>query len=43
MAAISEKRYTALAQHDGESQITEELSRVDLDWRKDVGLVQETR
>lgn len=44
--SLSEKKYTAVGQqdtYDDEAQMAEAPSRVDLDWRKDAGLVQESR
>jgi len=38
-----ENAYEAVAQNDDEVEAAEEPVRVDLDWRKDDGLVMETR
>ena len=38
-----ENAYQAVAQNDDEVEAAEEPVRVDLDWRKDDGLVMETR
>jgi N-methylhydantoinase B/oxoprolinase/acetone carboxylase alpha subunit len=43
MPATDEKAYEAIAQNDNEAEAAEEPARVDLDWRKDDGLVTETR
>lgn len=43
MTSAKEKEYEAVAQNDVEAEAAEEPARVDLDWRKDDGLVMETR